>query len=261
MSFKCIAAPLIACCFGAVAARAQDTSDRTLKGEWKVVGLAVTKPGPPDVKLGVSVRDGVQLTAILRLPMRTIVVVDEMQSKISTFTDDKGTDLFKTAAVRVRPPRIVSEEAISGEYAKLIFHAPSSPARTATRIRVKGAVALMVGEKEEVVKKQDVSLKKGIDLGFGIVQLNDRPIGDLNSAIYKGSRPLKLANFFTITDREIPVRTNSSSLVNRNAAKGEFSTYFHGLPRGIDRCTLHVTYFERLEQVILPVELDVGLDL
>ena len=68
----------------------------------EVLGLSVTKPGPtdldqpgPPMRFGSFVREGTNVTLLVMAPGRTILSFDPKASKLTSFEDDKKTDLLK----------------------------------------------------------------------------------------------------------------------------------------------------------------------
>lgn len=230
---------------------------------WTPTSITVGMPIPAGEKMRLLREpvEGTSVAALLELPLRFIVDLDPTQSKIESYTDDKGTNLLKADGIRIGAPDIgPSDFASAGSNAKIVFRARGVPAPGATRIKIKGKVAIAVGKDEKGAEQKNVSLKKGVDLEIGSIKLpdRDRPGSFLfNSATYRGTRPLKSVIFLDDKGDEIAHRQNTSSIL-RNTAKGEFTTLF-SFTRAVDQCSVRAFYFDTVETVIIPVELDVGL--
>ncbi|MFO0797569.1 MAG: hypothetical protein U0804_08820 [Gemmataceae bacterium] len=183
--------------FGSLAA-AQEPRPAT-DPEWTPVGVSVSKPDPDGDEPAVrAYGGGTTLTAQLRLPGRHILTMAPTHTVIDAFTDNRGTNLFNAPQVRLNVARATATEpAANGKAIRVVFRGAGYPAAGATKLRVRGAVGVVVGKDEKTVERKDASLKKGIDLGFGTIKAADRDagFGAGTSATYKGSRPLKQITF------------------------------------------------------------------
>jgi hypothetical protein len=242
------------------AATAQDTADPK-KPQWSPQGLSVLKPGPSDEEPGLLLNEGTHVTALLRLPGQFLIGIDTLQSKVEAFTDDKNTDLRNAPGANPLSQRLgvtTSRDPADGKYARIIFRAPGCPAAGATKVRVKGSLTALVGKDEKKVEKKDVSLKDGVELEIGTLKLLT-PATRTTAVSYTGTRALKSVVFLDADGAEIPVR-QSVGILSQRAARGQFASSFRPADRNtkLDRCTVRVTYFDRVDEVVVPVDLEVG---
>lgn len=251
------------------AAAAQDLKDPK-EPQWAVHALSVVRHGPPDEDPAFrDFNEGTSVTALLRLPTRFLLGLDLKGSKLEAFTDDKNTDLLKaedgphSSRLRVSASRLSPD----GAFGKITFHAPGCPAAGATRVRVKGSVTVLVGNDEKELEKKDVSLKAGVELPIGTLKLTEPGRGTttgtslLTFVSYRGTRAIKTVVFLGADGTEIPCRRSANPTVRvRNAGGEQFSMTIRPTDRNVklDRCTVRVTYFERVEEVVVPVNLEVG---
>lgn len=253
------------------AASAQNPNDPK-PAQWAVQGLSVVKPGPADDDGTRDFNEGTTVTALLHLPGRFLIGVDTSQSKLEAFTDDKTADLReggRAGRLGLRSVVTASRLSADGKYAKVVFRAPGCPGAGATKVRVKGSVAALVGQDEKTVEKKDVSLKDGVDLEIGTLKVlvpagGRAALADAATTVtYTGTKAIKAVVFLDARGTEIPVRHSLSTLGGRAAGRGQFLATFRPTDRNarLDRGTVKVTYFDRVDEVAVPVDLVVGLGL
>jgi hypothetical protein len=161
---------------------------------------------------------------------------------------------------------ILQEPHISQDqhYISMAFHTPDYPAKGATRIHIKGNVTLVVAKDQKEIEKKDVALGRVVDLQVGTLKSANSGSGRDNLLFYNSdTRPLKKLVVLDDKGNEIPYR-HVSSYNRAFAAKGDggFQTSLHASPAKrlvLDRCTLRVTYFETVERIIVPIDIQVGL--
>jgi hypothetical protein len=234
------------------AATAQENKN-TIEHRWTPIALSVQKPGPPEERLPFS--EGTRITALLHMPARFIVGIDQNKSNIEKMADDKNNDLLKRLGIRTDSH--VSATDFTGKYAAVVFHAPYWPGQGATRIRIKGTIVALVGKDEAAIELKRVSLKNGVDSEFGKFTLDSFRWPGTTTVHYSGSRPIKKVLFLDGASKEIPCQQRNSSM----APFGTFRGSCFLKQDNVDRCTMRLTYFQNVERVVVPVNLEVGLGL
>lgn len=238
--------------------------------EWTPVGIAVTRPDPAeDERPGLARDRGVNttLTAQLQLPGRIILAVDPTQCAVDRFTDDRNTNLYDAPQVRLSFARVTATAPPAhGKAIRVTFRAPGHPAAGATKLRVKGEVGVVVGKDEKTVERKDVSVRKGVDLGAGTLKALDSGLArDVapTGVKYTGTRPLKRLALVDRAGEEVEAVRNpfTEARTAGAAAKGEFSMLYSWPRAAPDPCTVRATYFDRVELVVVPVDLEAGLGL
>ena len=148
-------------------ARAQDLQSPFLKP----TAFSVVKAEEGAAKAVGQKQDSTRVTARVEVPGRQIVAFNVKNSKLDSFTDDKDTDLIALPAAGGRASLPIQLDGQFGGVANVIhFNAPTCPAKGATKVRIKGSIAALVGKDEKDIEKKDVDLKKGVDLEFGTLK-------------------------------------------------------------------------------------------
>jgi hypothetical protein len=258
--------------------------------KWTVHGLSVMKgspdaeraqgdrgPGPGFGALPLLPAEGTRVILMLQIPDRAVLAYDSKGCKIDSLTDDKGTDLLKGAMPAPEPagrggpagtsPRVTGTQfGPEGKSGIFTFSAPGLPAAGAMKLRVKGSVAVVVGSKEKEVEKKDVSIKDGVDLEFGKLSLIESPFNGRNTTTavsYKGTKPIKKLTLLDADGKEIAIRRSTMPPTGSRDLDPtrDFPARFAPTDRTakIDKCTVRVTYFDTVETVTLPVDLETGL--
>ncbi len=260
-----VACFLTACFFACPTAIAGDKAKTSNEPQWRVLELDIKK-GDPDHPLFISRRDmGTQVTAALHLPMKSIVGVDPSESKLASFTDDKDTDLIQNAKKgRVEPSGLVGGFRITTDcqYCRVAYYALGRPVEGATKVRVKGTLAVLIGKDEKTVEMQDVALPLGIDLKVG--KFHVPKLGGNTFLHYDGDRPLKSLVLLDAAGKEVAFKypgyfeggPPEFNLRGKQHFRGRFYTKTR-----IDRCTVRVVYFETVERILVPVDLEASLGL
>lgn len=251
----------------------QPKENKPKDSPWSVLGIQVTQPG--GIFDFTSSLDGTSVTARLHLPERFIVGIDPAQSKIK-ITDDKNTDLLEKAPETHLHSIVEPDISGDGKQAVMTFRAARLPMKGAAKIRIKGNVAVMVGKDEKTIERKGVFLAQPVDLEIGTLRsAKSRPTKGVTPKdnfaflVYNGTRPLKKLVVFNADDKEITYRHRSQYEPLPVAVKDivradwkDYRTYLHAassLKVGVDRWTLRVTYFNTVEQIMVPIDLEVGL--
>lgn len=232
------------------AGNAQAPKDKSIKAPlWSIVGLRVS---------GQEFREGTAITAVLQVDEHFLVGIDQPKCRIS-ISDDKGTDLLETPVEYSR--FIVQEPKIShdGRYCGMEFHAPGHPAKSAAKVRIKGAVSVLIGKDEKQIEKKGTSLQEPLDLGFGVLKTSRAGSGVLT---FEGSRPVKRFVVVTADGTEFEYRTTLSASRTPREAGEPFRMTLH--PKSGKRVSLpdarfRVTYFDTVERFTAPIDLETGL--
>lgn len=235
--------------------------------EWETVGLSVVKPDPDD-EFKARLLDPAGTTTLvaqLQLPGHVILGVDPTQSNLDRFTDNRSTNLLLPPA-QAKVARVTAAAApVHGKTVRVTFHGTGCPAAGATRLRLAGQVGVLVGKGEKTAERKDVAVRTGVELAGGTLKaLADAFATKANPTAlkYTGTRPLERLAFVDATGEEVELRRNPFT-ANRTVvgAKGEFTALYSWPRTAPDPCTFRATYYDRVELVVVPVELEAGLGL
>lgn len=249
---------------------AQDTTTAKVKAE--VTGIHVNKApyqGDQDLAPNMEPAPGTKLSVLLTVPNGGIIRMDEHKSKLTKFSDDKGTNLLAAKAAKESffnsPigsfPKITKDQ--KGCLVEL--QAMTTPAAGARTLEVEASVSLAVGSDQETVKQEKVEAKKdgafkagGIE--FKITEAGKNTFGDDPMKIGLESKEgLKIAKirFLDAGGKEIESRLGSRG----SMSFGGDATYSweYTLKQMATTVTVEVTLWKKVTIVDVPVKLSVSL--
>ena len=127
----------------------------------EVVGISVSKPVtnlPPEASL---ISPGTHVMLMVSDPQLSIVGVDAEKSKITSFTDNKGTDLSEGDA---QPMEFIA--APDGKSGIVHLHQAKVPTAKSVRVVIKGQLHLMRGGLDKDAQTVAVPLNLELTLGL-----------------------------------------------------------------------------------------------
>jgi hypothetical protein len=213
------------------------------------------------VSLGLS---GTHLILMATLPGRHAIGVDPSATRLTRFTDDRGTDLTQfggrrlgdQSAASLRPMPMFGDDDPSRLY--LNVDSERTPAPGASRITLKADVVVLCAGGEKTVEQAKVPLKGGkITVGpvpmsvdpdpvdFGSAPAGDAPAGATSRVTLSADRPLdqiKGIAFIGPDGEAIDARLLGEGR-GELLGKARYSRSY-GLARKVAAATLRITYYE-----------------
>ena len=254
-------------------AAAQPAEKVEAKVEVLVGGLAIARP-MKEARFGGSMAFGVQpgtrVSLFVSMPGRYILDVDRGGSTLTKFADDKGTVLGKPGKagefdswMGMSAPVAEDKQSCSPE-----IRSEKLPAAGATRLEIDASLAILCGADAktasvEVALAKDTAVKLGsIDAKVGGVEAGD--FGDMKlhvtfSSSQKFSAIRKLT-FVGADGKEIKSEESGSGWEGGGDGPTTYSVTY-GLAEKLDKATVKVDYWGKVETVTVPVKLNVGLGL
>jgi hypothetical protein len=257
---------------GPDSAPAQNAKSGSAEAAIKVVVLEVRKPTPPaENDIAMAYGSGTVIGVQLAQPDRNILAIDRTASKLTQFADDKGTDLSKgTGYVPAWLESYMVRISKDRHRCAARLQAPSIPAVGATKILLKASLVLQCGSAEKAVEHKDLDLTPSPDK-------KDKPdaktvaVGPFSLRVEKGfgagpmirissDDPIVKEITFVGADGK-PLKGFLSGLnmgVTNTRGKAEYiSTY--SFNEKVTRATVKLTYYENIEKVTVPVDLEIGV--
>jgi hypothetical protein len=229
----------------------------------RVVGLRINQPLPDQERnLAQDAFDpGTRLSVIVTQPGKALLGIDASASKLERFTDDKNTDLNKTdfgGWVDAFGARTSADRSSIG------FQVRSKvvPAAGASKLRLKGTLALRVGGGEKMAEEKNVTLKADAKVKVGPVELSlsKNAFGDGTPLeVTYPNRVLKKIEFLDKDGKALQSSTQGGMSVGDGAKTIYTDNY--SLKGKAEQLTVRVTYFGKVETVTVPLDLEVGLGL
>jgi hypothetical protein len=231
-----------------------------LKAEWAVVSLAVDRPLPEKVQPA-GARSGTAVVLQLHLPGRHPVGVDFEGSKLAAAGDDKGTDLARSpkgAPGQVFSPR--ARPAKEPDRVQFLVKLPECPALGAVKVRLKGTAVVLCGTKEKTGEVKDAKLVPKATVKAGPVELTVAERQPTNATLLavKSTLPLKALEF---VDAKGQVLQSAARIERDDSAKPPVYAGTCALRDKLDQATVRLTWFEEVERLQVPFDLEVGLGL
>jgi hypothetical protein len=206
---------------------------------------------------------GTHVVARLELLGQKFVAIDMTKCKLDSFTDDKNTDLLAAPAARPLSLAISNSTVLGGKPNDINFQAPGCPVKGATKVHIKGTIIALVGKDEKEVEKKDVALKDGLELEMGGIKLQlakatgfGKTAADTRLTC-TSERPVISVTILDGDGKELPCRSTLSfhpSATGKGTTRGSITI----TGTKVERCTLRIKYFDSVEEVKVPVDLEVG---
>jgi len=241
---------------------AQDQADVS------AVALKVGREIPEDKEGKLSFhQEGTTLTLVVRRADKCFVGMDDRKTKLAALTDDKGTSLL-------RPSKWVSgissfpRFSEDGHVCVVDVIGTALPAKGAKTIRVKASLAMKCAEGEKTAVQKGLVLKKGSKLTGGpvpwtIEEVGKSDWGDAKLAVtVTGGVSHEMIKEFAFLDADGKKVKHSIGMRSSSGARNHM-TYkvTYNLERKVDVVDVKVTYYEKLETIAIPVDLEVGVGL
>lgn len=169
---------LFALILTAVGLQAQP-SDKAPSISLEVVGLSLDRPEKPKSERSrfISMNEGTKIKFKVSCPDVTFLSLDEKASKVESFTDDKGTNLYDSYARGTFD--LDSFRGISKDGHTLNFkvQSPDIPAKGAKEITLKASAIVTVGKDKKQAKAANVSLAKDTAVTLGNIETKISKVG------------------------------------------------------------------------------------
>lgn len=248
----------------------------------EIMRLEIARPAPPaaeskeeDDPAGIGIpmgKEGTTIHLLTKNPKVRIIGIGDKKSRVASLTDDKQTNLLRSkeddrfGGSMFGP--LQAHIAPGGHQCELEIKAPRIPARGAAKIQLDATVVLLCGAEEKTVEQQGLALKKGSKLTIGPVPMTLGPIeaarfGEAKQVVtFESKQPLnaiRKVEFLAADGRPIKHQAMGSGEGGFNDDI-TYSVSF-GLMQKADSVTLRLTYYSKVEELSLPLKMDVGLGL
>jgi hypothetical protein len=218
--------------------------------------------------------EGTSIHLLAANPNVRMIGIRDKKSRIVSLTDDKQSNLLQ--AGQQDDDRfgggmfgpLQARVAAGGRNCALEIKAPKIPAHGATKIQLDATIVLLCGSDEKTIDQKDLALKKGSRLAIGpipltISQVEDARFGEAKQVItFESKQPLNAI-------RKVEFLSAGGTPIKHQAmgsGEGGFNdniTYSrsYGLMQKVDSVTLRMTYFDKVEELTLPLKMEIGVGL
>jgi hypothetical protein len=262
-----VVAVLIGLVAGAIS-QAED-GEPAKTGKLSVAGISVVAPDPDDTwgrSLIPMFPPGVRLHFTFSDKGRTILGLKTEAFKLESLTDDKGTDL---AAGDVAKPGSWPE--LSEDRHRITFSLETEklPAAGAREIRVKAKFVVLAGADLKTESRKDVKLEAGTEVSVGAFKasiqnvsedtVDDKPARSVEFTSETGFSAVQAVAFLDGEGKPI----ESSEYGSSTGSDGDKTVYgktwlIVGEPKTV---TIEVSWFDKVEELVLPADFAVGVGL
>jgi hypothetical protein len=250
----------------------QSYANDTNQWNIKVAGIRIVAPAP-DGKPGSSGAffspPGVTVTAIVQPLAGKIVSINQSDSKLDTFTDDKGTDLMATKSEDPfnKPGINMAKVNEGGISANVDFQAAGLPAKGATVLNISGKLSVKVATGTRQFAVESVDIKTNASFTCGDLPLKISAAGfskgmfsskEEFSATFSSTQDLdgiSTLEFFDAQGGKIEARKSSWG--------GGLGNYFveYVFKTSLDHAKIVVTCWQDLKTVEVPIFVKTGVGL
>jgi hypothetical protein len=204
------------------------------------------------------------------LPGRNVIGIDESASKLTEFGDDKGTDMLKAdpahptffseASFTPRPRADSEPHSVTIDLAR-----PQAPATGALKISLKADLVVLCSDSAKTAEHKDAAVKVGTKITAGpfsctIAEIEASEVGDFKFQVTLRSSQSFKGNVKDLSFVDPDGKPLKSQLFSDGSGSKIF-TRTYGLDRQVDKVTVKVVYFDKVESIHVPVELSAGVGL
>lgn len=270
---------MLAVVAGATGLWAQEKVEEKKKAEKKedvtVRPVGVQVSGGPDVtnenyQMRPFNTSGMAVAILVESRNKTIVEVDREKSKLTSLTDNKGTNLlpFSESARRYGTSSTYPRMSKDGKSVMLQLHGGTVPAKGATSVKAEGVIYLTLASKQAKSRQKDVPLQLDAQVTVGPVPLTitglSRPSHDqkgihITFTADQSLAAIKAIRFFDAEGKEVTSRSSGSSNYTSGGRKIVQRTY--SLSRKPDKMDVEIEHWQDVEQRELHYSVTVGLGL
>jgi hypothetical protein len=203
-----------------------------------------------------------RMRVLFMIPDKVLLGLDVGACKLTSFKDDKGTDLTKADGFFT--PKWVDyfdmRVSKDGKNCLVNMYFPGVPVTGATKVILKATLVVLEGKDEKSEEKKDMTLTEaGTEVGQFVVAAPKfiKPFGNRTPVeILSPSNNIKEVKFFDGNGNAL-----MTHFISRNPtfdAKPRYRVEYdvENLPKNF---TVRIAYFGRTEQVQVPVDLETGI--
>lgn len=236
----------------------------------KIIGKEYQEEGAEKTLRAFNWTAGSEFALLLQSDGKAIVGFDDDESKITLFSDDKGTDFLKAKSKFSRKPYSFGmiEKSESGKAMMTDLKSPGIPATGAMAINIEGELKVSVASKSKLVKSEKVPLKKDAKIVVGehtveIQKFGKPSWGDEKLEIsFKAAvdfRQFKRVVFYDGEGKEIeakPGMWSSTGMFGKTTFRASYK-----LKEKTEDLIMGFEVWTDLEEITVPLKLKVGVGL
>jgi hypothetical protein len=242
--------------------------------EWnvRVVGLMVVAPEGGKDNRSFSWKTGVTVSASFSLPAGKIVKLNQDESKLTSFTDDKGTDLMSAPPSQDpfnKPGISFQSSAMEGTSSVIVdLKASGQPAKGATLLNISGTLNAQIAASTKQFTIENVEIKTNVSFSLGDLPVMISGCGTNRNAWsakgYKYSVTFSsLRNMDGISSLEFFDANGNKIEAVKRAWGGGFLGYMiqYDIKQNMDHAKIVAMCWQDLKTVDVPIAIKTGVGL
>ncbi len=250
---------MLAVLFVAVRVAAQEANTTV-----RVAALRVSREIPEDKEGKLTGhQEGVTVTLVIRNARKQFIGVDG-RTKLIAFTDDKGTDLLKDWPRwgMIGSPNFSADGHLC--VVSVIVYTPPAPG--AKTLRLKARLVMKCGENEKTVVQKGLKLEKNAKLTVGpvpwtITKVDKADWGDAAMSVsVTGKVSHDVIKELVFLDADGNTIEQSGGTRNSSGVEGHMvHEVTYNFKKKVDVVDVKVTYYDKVEALTIPVDLEIGV--
>jgi hypothetical protein len=236
-----------------------------------LAGFSIARPIKDDKynrSMAYGIKPGTNVSLYVSIPGKTIIELDKEASKLTKFTDDKGTVLAKPGDGKSQSwLSPFSHIAKDGHSCAPSVRSKKLPASGASALIIDATLAFICGVQPELAQCDDVSLTKGTPVKLGMVAAKIKKISKPTYGKMKLNVTFTSSQSFDTIHKLVFLDPAGKKIKSRKTSSsttfGSPNTYTrtYQLEKEIDKVTIKIDYWGKTETVTVPVLLNVQMGL
>lgn len=244
---------------------ADDKKEADDKGSatFQVTRLEIRKYPPPKPGTFVFVNNGINMDVLVTPSVKNLTGIDFKASKLESFTDDKKNNLYKKAGGFFAGTsdwlnEYGAQYAPEGNAVTIQMKTSVPPGKGAEKLLIKASLVLRSGKDEKATDKKEIALKANEEATVGAFKVKVGQFGNQFNVI-SAEENLKSIEVLDDKGKEIKIGP-PARLRMMKGEKTEFIYSFYIFQK-TPKFSIKINYFDKVETVKVPVDLQVGLGL
>jgi hypothetical protein len=244
---------------------ADDKKEADDKGsaKFQVTRLEIRNSPPPKPGTFQFVNNGISMHVLVTPSAKNLAGIDFKASKLESFTDDKKNNLYKKGGgfgfgQSDWLNEFFTQYSPEGDAVTLQMNSSVPPGKGAEKLLLKASLVLRIGKGEKATEKKEIALKAKEEAAVGPFKVKVSDFGNQFSVI-SDQENLKNIELFDDKDKEIKI-----GLPGRmRMMKGDKTEYIYSsvIFQKTSKFSIKINYYDKVENVKVPVDLKVGLSL
>ena len=230
----------------------------------QVTRLEVRKPPPQKAGGPFQMSDGITLAIMVSPPGKHVTGVDVKASKLDSLTDDKKNNLYKKPAFSFGGADWLSEFAQyspDGDSVTVLVSANKTPGSGASKVLLKASLVLNCGTDEKATDKKEIALKPKEEIALGSFKVQISPFSANQVLVISDKENIKNVEFFDDKGKKLMLGAASRLFAPPGANKKTQYTYSYFLFQKMEKVSVKINYFDKVEKATVPLDLRVGVGL